>query len=88
MNKRLHVLLEESEFREIRDFARRQRLTVAEVVRQALRNAIRASPRSDARKKLAAIKRATQNSFPAPDITDMLAEIERGQGGIAGTNRD
>ena len=78
MSKRLQVLLDEGEFREIREIARRQRLTVAEWVRQSLRNALRASPRSDARKKLAVIRRAVEHSFPTADIDTMLREIESG----------
>ncbi len=78
MSKRLQVLLDESEFREIRELARRQHMTVAEWVRQALRGALRASPRSDARKKLAVVRRAAQHSFPTADIDAMLSEIERG----------
>jgi len=78
MSKRLQVLLDESEFREIREAARRQRVTVAEWVRQSLRTAVRALPRSDARKKLEVIRSAARHSFPTPNIDDMLGEIERG----------
>ncbi len=85
MSKRLQVLLDEGEFREIRELARRQRLTVAEWVRQALRNALRASPRSDPRKKLAVVRRAVEHSFPTADIDIMLGEIESG---YAGTSDD
>lgn len=82
MSKRLQVLLDEGEFREIRDLARRQRLTVAEWVRQALRGALRASPRSDARKKLAVVRRAVEHSFPTADIDVMLRELESGYVGL------
>ena len=81
MSKRLQVLLDEGEFREIRELARRQRLTVAEWVRQALRSALRTSPRSDARKKLAVVRRAVEHSFPTADIDVMLSEIESGYAG-------
>ena len=37
MSKRLQVILDDAELREIQRIARRQRLTVAEWVRQALR---------------------------------------------------
>lgn len=82
MSKRLQVLLDEGEFREIRDLARRERLTVAEWVRQALRGALRASPRSDARKKLAVVRRAVEHSFPTADIDVMLRELESGYVGL------
>ena len=41
MSKRLQVLLDEQEFDDIQDIARRNRMTVAEWVRQALRAARR-----------------------------------------------
>lgn len=78
MSKRLQVLLDEAEFKDIRNVARRERLSVAEWVRQALRGALRTSPASDARKKLAVVRRATEHSFPTADIDTMLAEIESG----------
>ena len=78
MSKRLQVLLEEAELAEIRRAARRQRLTTAAWVRQALRAAQRAEPGTDAKKKLAVVRAATLHSFPTADIEQMLAEIERG----------
>ena len=80
MSKRLQVLLEEDELSEIQQAARRHRMTTAEWVRQALRLARRAEPRSDAGKKLAVVRAATRHSFPTADIEDMLKEIERGYG--------
>ena len=78
MTKRLQVLLDDAELREIRRVARSQRVTVAEWVRQSLRAARRAVPRGDALRKLATIRAAAKHSFPAPDIEQMLAEIGRG----------
>ena len=78
MSKRLQVLLEESELAKIRKLARRQRLTTAEWVRQALRVAQRAEPGSDAKKKLTTVRAAVDHAFPTADIDQMLAEIERG----------
>ena len=83
MSKRLQVLLEEREFREIQRMARQQHLTVAEWVRQALRAARRREPLGDADKKLAAIRRSARHSFPTGDIDQMLSEIERGYLGRA-----
>ena len=40
----------------------------------------RTVPRGDASRKLATIRAAANHSFPAPDIDQMLAEIERGYG--------
>lgn len=78
MSKRLQVLLEETELAEIRKAARRQHLTTAAWVRQALRAARRAEPGADAKKKLAVVRAAVGHSFPTADIDQMLAEIERG----------
>ena len=78
MSKRLQVLLEEREMREIHQAARRNRMTVAEWVRQALRAARRREPGSESRKKLDAVKMAAGHSFPTADIDRMLAETERG----------
>ena len=85
MTKRLQVLLDDTELRDIQRVARSQRVTVAEWVRQSLRTARRTVPRGDASRKLATIRAAATHSFPAPDIDQMLAEIERGYG--AGTPR-
>ena len=78
MSKRLQVLFEETELAEIRKLARRQRLTTAEWVRQALRAARRAEPGTDAKKKLTTVRAAVEHALPTADIDQMLAEIERG----------
>ena len=76
--KRLQVVLDAKELAEIQRHARQQRMTTAEWVRQALRAARKSEPSGDARKKLAAIKAATHHAFPAPDIDQMIREIEKG----------
>jgi hypothetical protein len=78
MSKRLQVLLEEAELAQIRREARRQKMTVAEWVRQALRTARRAVPEGRAEKKLAAVREGARHRLPTADIDQMLAEIERG----------
>jgi hypothetical protein len=78
MSKRLQVLLEEDELDEIRKIARRERTTVAQWVREAIREARRRSPAKDGAAKLQAIQRAFEYEFPTGDIGQMLAEIERG----------
>jgi hypothetical protein len=81
MTKRLQVLLDEAELRELRRVARAQHMTVAEWVRQALRTARRRVPSGDSGRKLAAIKVASRHAFPTGDIAEILADIERGYGG-------
>ena len=77
MSKRLQVLLEEEEYIEIRGIARRQRVTLAEWVRQALRKAAVDQP-GTVDVKLRAIVDASRHQFPTADIDDMLQEIEYG----------
>jgi transposase-like protein len=78
MSKRLQVLLDEEEYKEIQGVARRHRVTLAEWVRQALRQARSDHPGAvDA--KLRVIADASQHNFPTADIEVMLREIEAGQ---------
>jgi hypothetical protein len=78
MSKRLQVVLDDAELRRFQRAAGRSGLTLAEWVRQALRRAERATSTGDPDRKLGAIRLAVTHSFPAPDIEQMLAEIERG----------
>lgn len=78
MSKRLQVLLDEEEYEEIQSVARRQRVTLAEWVRQALRQARSDLPGTvDA--KLRVIADASRHEFPTADIAVMLHEIEAGR---------
>ena len=78
MSKRLQILIEEAELRELRRVARRSNVTVAEWVRRALRAARRSEPTRDAARKLAVLRAAVRKDFPAGDIGQMLSDIERG----------
>ncbi len=78
MSKRLQVLFDEQELLEIKEIARRHHKTVAEWVRQTLREAKDQEPVRDVAEKLEAIRRAVQYSFPSGDISQMLEEIESG----------
>jgi hypothetical protein len=71
-------LLRDQEMTEIRRLARRERLTVGEWVRRALREARKQKPLNDPEAKLKAIRRGAELSFPTADIEQMLSEIERG----------
>ena len=81
MSKRLQVLLDEPELKEIQRAARARRMTVAEWVRQVLRAARRSEPVADIGRKLDVVRAASRHSFPSGDIDQMLAEIERGFAG-------
>lgn len=78
MSKRLQVLVDDEEYREIQGVARRQRLTVAEWVRQALRRAREDDP-GTVEAKLRIIAEASRHEFPTADIDVMLDEIDRGR---------
>ena len=78
MSKRLQVILEDEDLRDIQFIAQSKGMTVAEWVRQALRAARRGESARDPRHSLKAIQTATRHSFPTADIDQMLAEIERG----------
>lgn len=83
MSQRLQVLMDPKEIREIRKLASRERLTVAEWVRRALRRARQMEPQGSARDKHGAIEAAMTHAFPTADIDAMLEEIERGYGDTA-----
>lgn len=78
MAKRLQVILQDPEYREIQRVARARRMTIAEWVRQALAAARRYEPLGDAGKKLDVIRDAAHHEFPTAEIDDMLAQIEQG----------
>jgi len=78
MAKRLQVILQDSEYREVQRAARARHMSIAEWVRQSLQFACRREPVGDLAKKLAAIRAAAQCSFPVRDIGGMLEEIEKG----------
>ena len=76
--KRLQVLMEDEELREIQRSARRERVTTAEWVRQRLREARERQARPDVATKLAAVQAAYRHQGPTADMEQMLSEIERG----------
>lgn len=78
MSKRLQVILDDKEMRDIQRTAKRQQMTVAEWVRQALRAAQRQVPLTDTKKKLGVVRAAARHDFPTGDIDQMLREINQG----------
>ena len=80
MAKRLQVILQDPEYREIQRLARARRLSIAEWVRQALAVARRREPLGDAGKKLDIVRAAARHTYPTADIDRMLSEIESGYG--------
>jgi hypothetical protein len=79
MTKRLQVLLDDAELREIQRAARRRHMTVSEWVRMGLRTARTDEAARDVQAKLDAIRRAAQHDYPTGDIEQLLEETARGR---------
>ena len=84
MTKRLQVLFEDDELRELQRLARAHRMTTAEWVRRSLRAARDAESGADVGQKLAAIRTASTFAFPTGEIETILDEIEHGYIGSGG----
>jgi hypothetical protein len=78
MGKRLQVILQDREYREIRQIALARGMSIAQWVRGALELARRDEPGGSVEKKLDAVRAAVRHEFPSGDIDGMLAEMERG----------
>jgi len=78
MAKRLQVIVQDPEYKEIQRAARSRHMSIAEWVRQALALARRQEPTKDVERKLEAIRSAAKYEFPVGDIGEMLDEIEQG----------
>jgi hypothetical protein len=81
MSTRLQVVVEDAELRRFRRAAKASGLTLSEWARQALRSAERLHSSDAPGPKLAAVRAAARHAFPAPDIDQMLEEIEQGYRG-------
>lgn len=84
MSKRLQVVLDDAEYRDLERTARRNRMTVSEWVRRALRTLGRDEPSGDQQRKVQVVREAVRHRYPAPEIGQMLDEIERGYTGGSG----
>ncbi|MDB4957339.1 MAG: hypothetical protein JWO36_4908 [Myxococcales bacterium] len=80
MSKRLQIVVDDKEMREIERAARMRDLSVSEWVRQSLRKARASEPSGSPAKKLQVIRAAAKYSFPTADIDQMIGEIEAGYG--------
>ncbi len=80
MAKRLQVIVQDPEYRDIQRAARLRRMSIAEWVRQALFQAHRSEPTREVATPLDVIRAAARMDFPTADIDRMLEEIERGYG--------
>ncbi len=78
MSKRLQVIVDDSEYRDLQRVARRHKLTVSEWVRRAIRELALREPAQSPDRKLGMVREAARGSYPTADIEDMLKDIERG----------
>ncbi|HVC45909.1 MAG TPA: hypothetical protein VND90_01555 [Terracidiphilus sp.] len=78
MAKRLQVILQDPDYRELQRAARLRRMSIAEWVRQALVEARKSEPSREVTSKLEIIRAAARMDFPTADIDRMLEEIEHG----------
>lgn len=78
MSKRLQVVLSDEEMHALREVASSRGMTVAEWVRHALRESRRSGTTHEVDARLDAVRAAARHEFPAPDVEQMLDEIEAG----------
>lgn len=78
MSKRLQVVFEEEELRELQEAAREEGVTLSAWVRRTLRVARAGKPSGSIETQLGAVRAAAQHRHPTADIDQMLAEVERG----------
>lgn len=81
MSRRLQLWLPDQELSEIERLARLERISVAEWVCRALREARLQEPVRDLESKIKAVREAASHAFPTADIEQMLEEIGRGYRG-------
>jgi hypothetical protein len=78
MAKRLQIILQNDEYREIERLARDQQISIAQWIRQTLALALRRESIGDVSKKLDTVRAAVKHEFPAANIDQMLDEIAQG----------
>jgi hypothetical protein len=78
MSKRLQVVFEDAEYRELQKLARKRGMTVSDWVRRALELARQREPVREPGRKIMAVREAARHAYPTGDIEQMLGEIERG----------
>ena len=74
----MQVLLPDDELSAFQRAAEAEQMTLSEWVRSTLRDVVATRSSADPEARIAAIRKAAAFSFPAPDIDEMLAEIESG----------
>ena len=85
MRKKLQLLLDDDELREIERIARVRRITVAEWVRHAILFAAQGESQREVGRKLEVVRAAALHSYPTCDVEQMLGEIAPGDSGLEGS---
>jgi predicted 2-oxoglutarate/Fe(II)-dependent dioxygenase YbiX len=85
MSKRLQVVLDDGEMKEIATLARTRKMTVSAWVRTALREARLRHPQVAGDLKIQIVRAAIGHSFPTADMDRMLGDIESGY--LAGSSK-
>lgn len=70
--------MDDSDLKEVQAAAAMRGMTVAEWVRQTLRSARMQEPLKKMETKLSVVRAAASLAFPAPEMPQMLEEIEQG----------
>ncbi|MDP2600766.1 MAG: antitoxin [Deltaproteobacteria bacterium] len=78
MSKRLQVLLEPKEYKNIQHLAEEEGLSLGEWVRQVLRTAAAGFSSQSPAEKLKKVRLSSQQTYPTGDIEKILEEIEKG----------
>lgn len=78
MSKRLQVVLADEDLARYERAAKAAGLTLSEWVRQALGQVERTTSTGDVDRKVRAVREALHYHFPAPEIDQLLREIEGG----------
>ena len=78
LERRLQVLLDEERFRRISQLAQQRGVPVAVIVREAIDRGL---PRPDARRAEAGAAVLAAAPMPAPELEDLLAELDDVRGG-------
>lgn len=73
-------MLDDGEYEEVENAARREGETVSQWVRQTLRHARQQRPKAEQARKLSVLRAAREHGFPTGDIERLLEETERGYG--------
>lgn len=80
MSKRLQVLLPDAQYRAMAGFCKRQKITVAEWVRECIRRGFASIQPDSPEKKMAKILKYAKYRGPTADISELLSDIEKGRG--------